>query len=135
MKKTTKEIYLDHAATTYVDPKVKKAMEPYFSEEYGNPGGLYSVSRRTKAALDEAREKVSNYFHSRNSEIIFCGSGTESDNMTIFGIARANEKKGRHIITSKIEHHAILHACEYLEKKKGYEVTYLNVDKYGLVNP
>ncbi|MFH1364327.1 MAG: cysteine desulfurase NifS [Candidatus Aenigmatarchaeota archaeon] len=128
------EIYLDHTATTYVIPEVKKEMDKYFSDEFGNPGSFNTIGLRAKQAIDDSREKVASILNARPEEIIFTGSGTESINLAIKGVARANKKKGNHIITSKIEHHAVLDTCEYLEKDEGFRVTYLDVDKYGLVD-
>lgn len=127
-----KEVYLDHAATTYCDPRVTAAMEPYWEEEYGNPSSLYRAGRRAKDALDHARETIARILHCRAEEIIFTGGGTESINLAIPGIARAH-KKG-HLITSSIEHHAVLHSMEQL-KKEGFEITILPVDEYGMVHP
>lgn len=127
-----KSIYLDHAATTYVDPKVTKKMLPFFTKEFGNPSALYALGRRGLAAISEARKNVAKILGCSPAEIIFTGGGTESDNLGILGVARANKKFGTHIITLKIEHHAVLYACEQLEKE-GFEVTYLDVDEFGLV--
>ncbi|MFH0949486.1 MAG: cysteine desulfurase NifS [Candidatus Aenigmatarchaeota archaeon] len=129
-----KEIYLDHAATTYVDPRVKKEMDKYFCEEFGNPGSMSSMGLAAKQAMNNARQSVSKILNCSPKEIIFTSSGTESINLAIKGVVKAMENKGKHIITSKIEHHAVLHTCEYLESE-GFNVTYLDVDKYGLVNP
>lgn len=140
-----REIYLDHAATTYMDPRVKVAMDLYWEEEYGNPSSLYRQGRRAKDSLDNAREKVAQILCAKPDEIIFTGGGTEAINLAIFGAARRYDQlttnhsslitncRG-HIITSKIEHHAVLHSCEALEKE-GFEVTYLGVDENGLINP
>jgi len=128
------EIYLDHAATTYVLPEVKREMDRYFSEEYGNPGSFNSIGLRAKEALDDARKRIADLLEAEPREIIFTGSGTESINLAIKGVARALKKKGNHIITTKIEHHAVLDTCEYLETEEGFKVTYLDVDKYGLIN-
>ncbi|PIT90545.1 MAG: cysteine desulfurase NifS [Candidatus Komeilibacteria bacterium CG10_big_fil_rev_8_21_14_0_10_41_13] len=130
---TKKLIYLDHAATTPVDSEVVKAMQPYFSKKYGNPSSIYSLGRESKQALEVAREKAVKILNCQPEEIIFTGSGTESDNQAIIGAALANQARGRHIITSLIEHHAVLHACEFLESQ-GFEVTYLPVSKEGLVD-
>lgn len=131
-----REIYLDHAATTYLDPRVKEAMEPYWEIEYGNPSSLYRVGRRAKDALDQARQTVASLLHARPEEIIFTGGGTEAINLAIFGAARmygkATTSRG-HLITSKIEHHAVLHSMEALTKE-GFEVTYIDVDEDGLVD-
>lgn len=129
-----KRIYIDHAATTPTDSRVVKAMEPYFIQKYGNPNSIHSFGQEAKEAVEEAREKIAHLIGANPSEIIFTGGGTESDNFAIKGIAWANQKKGNHIITSKIEHHAVLHSCQFLEKH-GFRVTYLPVDKYGLIDP
>jgi cysteine desulfurase len=127
-------IYFDHAATTYVKPEVLNEMLPYFTEKYGNPSSIYSIGRESKRAIEEAREKVAKAINADPKEIFFTGSGSEADNWAIKGVAYANRKKGNHIITSSIEHHAVLHSCQYLESD-GFEVTYLPVDADGLVNP
>ncbi|MFP4015883.1 MAG: cysteine desulfurase NifS [Halanaerobiales bacterium] len=129
------KIYLDHAATTPVAPEVYKAMEPYLKEFYGNPSSVYQTGQQVARAVSEAREKVARMINADEREIIFTAGGTESDNMAIKGAAFALKDKGRHIITSSIEHHAVLHTCQQLEKKFGYEITYLDTDKKGLVDP
>jgi cysteine desulfurase len=130
-----KIIYMDHAATTYTKPAVLEAMLPYFSELFGNPSGIYAVSRDAYSAIDHAREQVASVLNAqRANEVYFTGSGTESDNWALKGVAFANTNRGKHIITSKIEHHAILHTCEWLQKQ-GFDVTYLDVDKEGFVSP
>jgi cysteine desulfurase len=129
-----KRIYMDHAATTSTDIEVVKAMEAYFSLKYGNPNSIHSFGQEAREAVEEAREKVAHLIGANNSEIVFTAGGTEADNYAIKGIAWANQKKGNHIITSKIEHHAVLHSCQFLEKQ-GFKVTYLPVDKYGLIDP
>jgi cysteine desulfurase len=134
MTASERVIYLDHAATTPVDPRVLEAMLPYFSAQYGNPSSIYALGRAAHKALDEAREKIAAVLGCRPTELVFTGCGSESDNLALKGVAQANQKKGNHLITSAIEHHAVLHACQYLEKF-GYEVTYLPVDQYGRVNP
>ncbi|MBC7128787.1 MAG: cysteine desulfurase NifS [Thermoplasmatales archaeon] len=126
-----KKIYLDHAATTPVDREVLEEMLPFFNEKFGNASSLHSWGREAKKAIEEARERVAKLINADASRIIFTGSGTESDNLAIKGIAFSKGKG--HIITSKIEHPAVLETCKYLEKK-GFEVTYLPVDNYGLVN-
>jgi len=131
---TIKKIYLDNAATTPVDANVLKAMMPYFSEKYGNASSLHSFGREAKKALTESRETIAKFLCVKPNEVIFASSGTEANNLAIKGFAFANRKKGRHIITSKIEHDCVLEACKWLEKQ-GFEVTYINADKYGLVNP
>lgn len=125
---------MDHAATTPTDNEVVKAMEPYFTQKYGNPNSIHSFGQEARKVVEEARKKVAHLIGANPSEIIFTGGGTESDNFAIKGIAWANQKKGNHIITSKIEHHAVLHSCQFLEKH-GFRVTYLPVDKYGLIDP
>ena len=129
-----KFIYLDNAATTQVYPEVLKAMEPYFTEYYGNPSSIYSFAGESKKAVDGARQTIADFLHATPEEIYFTGGGSESDNWALKATAEAYKSKGKHIITSKIEHHAILHTCEYLEKQ-GFEVTYLDVDENGLVHP
>ncbi len=129
-----KRVYLDYAATTPVHPDVVKAMLPYFTEVFGNPSSIYSYGQEAKEALEKARKTVAGFIGARDEEIVFTGGGTEADNFALEGVAFANENKGNHIITSAIEHHAILETCHFLEKH-GFEVTYLPVDKYGLVDP
>lgn len=129
-----KTVYMDYAATTYTKPEVLDEMIPYFTQFYGNPSSIYSISRETKKALDLARDRVAKAINADRSEIYFTGGGSEADNWAIKGIAFAHKNKGNHIITTKIEHHAVLHACEYLEKNHGFEITYLDVDEEGLVN-
>ncbi|MCX6779499.1 MAG: cysteine desulfurase family protein, partial [Candidatus Magasanikbacteria bacterium] len=129
-----RQVYLDHAATTYTDQRVAKKMLPFLTKEFGNPSALYSLGRRSLVAISEARKNVAQILACSPVEVIFTGGGTESDNLGILGAARANKKFGNHIITSKIEHHAVIHACEQLEKE-GFEVTYLDVDEFGLVSP
>jgi cysteine desulfurase len=130
-----KKIYLDHSATTPVDYRVLEAMNPFFSKAYGNASSLHKFGQEAKKGMEESREKVADVIKAERSEIIFTSGGTEADNLAIKGICFANkEKKKNHIITSKIEHHAILHTCQWMEKN-GFEVTYLPVNKYGLVNP
>ncbi len=130
-----KRIYLDHAATTPVHAKVAKVMAPYFSRDFGNPSTLYSYGREAKGALEEARAKVAQLIGAKQpEEIVFTSGGTEADNFALCGIAWANQKKGNHIITTSIEHHAVINVCKFLEKR-GFKVTYLPVDKDGLVDP
>ena len=129
-----KIIYLDNAATTQVDSKVLEAMLPFFTEYYGNPSAVYSFAETAKKAVEDAREKLAELIHAKKDEIYFTGGGSESDNWALKATAEAYGNKGKHIITSKIEHHAILHTCEWLEKH-GFEVTYLDVDEKGLVSP
>jgi cysteine desulfurase len=127
-------IYLDHSATTYTKPEVLDVMIPYFNNHFGNPSSIYGIARDTKKAIDGARAQVAKALGAEPDEIYFTSGGSESDNWAIKGVAFANRKKGNHIITSAIEHHAVLHTCQYLEKE-GFAVTYLPVDKYGLVLP
>ncbi len=128
-----KRIYVDHSATTPVRPEVLDSMLPYFTEHYGNPSTVYAEGRTTKKAITEARIRVARAIGANADEIYFTGSGTEADNWAIRGIAMANKNKGNHIITSAVEHHAVLHTCMALEKE-GFEVTYLPVNEYGMVS-
>lgn len=128
-----KNVYMDYAATTYVKPEVLEEMMPYFTQKFGNPSSFYGISRETKRAIDAAREKVAKGLNCLPDEVYFTGGGSEADNWAIKGIASAHKNKGNHIITTKIEHHAVLHTCEYLEKN-GFEVTYLDVDSEGFIN-
>ncbi len=127
-------IYLDNAATTPVRKEVVDAMLPYFTENFGNPSSVYQIAQINKKAIDESRETIAKYIGAQTNEIFFTSGGSEADNWAIKGIAESKKAKGNHIITSKIEHHAVLHTCEYLEKH-GYEVTYLDVDENGVVCP
>lgn len=127
-----KKIYLDNAATTRTRPEVVEAMLPYFSEMYGNPSSVYEFAAQNKKAVDDARGTIAKALGAEISEIYYTGGGTESDNWALKATAEAYQGKGNHIITSKIEHHAILHTCEYLEKK-GFEVTYVDVDESGII--
>lgn len=128
-----KLIYLDNAATTKTAPEVVEAMLPYFTEHYGNPSSIYGFAAANKEVITGCREKIAGILGAKSEEIYFTAGGSESDNWALIAAAEAYAAKGKHIITSKIEHHAILHTCEYLEKK-GYEVTYLDVDEAGLVD-
>lgn len=125
--------YFDNSATTRIKEEVLTEMFPFLSREYGNPSSLYSIGRKSKRAIEEARKRVASLINCNSEEIYFTSCGSESDNTALKGIAYANQNKGKHIITSKIEHPAILHSCQNLEKK-GFEVTYLDVDKDGFVN-
>lgn len=127
-------IYVDHAATTYVKPEVFEEMKPYFTDLFGNPSSIYSLGRESRKAVENARSQIAYCLGAHPTEIYFTGSGTEADNWAIKGVAYANRKKGKHLITSAIEHHAVLHAFDYL-KKEGFDVTYLPVDERGFVNP
>lgn len=128
------KIYLDNAATTPVRKEVVEAMLPYFTENFGNPSSVYQIAQINKKAIDESREVIAKALGAQANEIFFTSGGSEADNWAIKGIAQAHKAKGNHIITTKIEHHAVLHTCEFLEKN-GYEVTYLDVDEYGMVHP
>lgn len=126
-------IYLDNAATTKVAPEVYEAMKPYFEEYYGNAASIYRFAGESRKAVEHAREVVANFIGANSNEIYFTGGGSESDNWALIGTAFSLRDKGNHIITTKIEHHAILHTCDYLEKQ-GYEITYLDVDDKGVVD-
>ncbi len=128
-----KRVYVDHSATTPVKPEVLDAMIPYFTENFGNASTVYAEGRETKKAINLAREQVAKAIGADVKEIFFTGSGTEADNWAIRGVAKANKAKGNHIITSAVEHHAVLHTCQELEKE-GFEVTYLPVDEFGMVS-
>ena len=125
-------IYLDNAATTKTRPEVVEAMLPYFTEYYGNPSSVYEFSNESKKAINRSRETIAEAIGAKTNEIYFTAGGTESDNWALAATAEAYQAKGNHIITSKIEHHAVLHTCEYLEKR-GFEVTYLDVDENGVI--
>ena len=127
-------VYLDHAGTTPMDPRVLEVMMPYFSKQYGNPSSLHAVGQEARYALDESRERVSQVLHCRAREVVFTGGGTESDNAAVQGVATALQETGNHIITSSTEHHAVLHACQHLETL-GFDVTYLSADSYGMIHP
>jgi cysteine desulfurase len=133
--KHTKPIYLDYNATTPVDPEVLEAMLPYLKEHFGNPSSSHTYGKLTKEALNKAREQVAKLIGAELGEIIFTSGGSESNNHAIIGTALANRKKGKHIITSRIEHPSVLETLRYLEERFGFKVTYLPVDEYGMVNP
>jgi cysteine desulfurase len=128
-----KRIYMDYAATTPVDPRILKIMKPYFSKKFGNSMSLYHLGREAKDALEESREKIASFMNADANDLIFTGSATESDNMALKGIAFANKEKGKHIIISCIEHHAVLDTAKWLQNQ-GFELTLLPVDKYGFVD-
>ena len=128
-----KRIYLDYAATTPTHPDVLKEMLPYFTEAFGNPSTIYSYGQEARGEIEEARARVAGLIGARNEEIVFTSGGTEADNFAIKGVAFANESKGNHIITSSIEHHAVLETCKFLERR-GFNVTYLPVDERGMVD-
>jgi len=132
---TKRTVYMDHAATTPVDPRVMEAMLPYFTDRYGNASSVYRLGQEARKAIDEARADVAQILNCTPREIIFTSCGSESDNLAIRGVAFPNRDKGNHIITSSIEHHAVGHTCEQLEKHFGFQVIYLPVDKYGRVDP
>ena len=127
-------IYLDNAATTPVHPGVLKAMLPYLEEQYGNPSGIYEFAEKSKEAVDRVREIIAASINAKPGEIYFTSGGTESDNWALAGMAEALSGKGNHIITTAIEHHAIINTCEYL-KQRGFDITYLDVNKEGIINP
>lgn len=127
-----KFIYVDNAATTFVKPEVYEVMKPYFEELYGNASSIYSFAGKAKKAVEDAREAIADVLGAKAKEIYFTGGGSEADNWALKAVAFANREKGKHIITSKIEHHAILHTCEYLEKL-GFEVSYIDVDENGVL--
>jgi cysteine desulfurase len=129
-----RRVYLDHAATTPTRPEVVEAMLPYFTDAFGNPSSIYACGRDARGAVEEARTKVAELIGARNEEIIFTSGGTEADNHALKGVAYANERKGNHIITTSIEHHAVMEVCKFLGRR-GFKITYLPVDEYGLVDP
>ena len=130
-------VYLDYAATTPVDPRVFEAMRPYWLEDWGNPSSVYAVGRRARRALDSARDRTAQVLNCRANEIIFTGCGSESDNLAIKGsaVALAEQRGWKHVVTSGIEHHAVLHACDWLERHLGFEITRIGVDELGRVDP
>jgi cysteine desulfurase len=128
-------IYFDYNATTPLDPAVREAMLPFLGEIWGNPSSVHHVGRKARAFLDEFRERSANVLGCKPSEIIFTAGGTESANLAVFGVARHLKPKGRHLITSAIEHHAVLHPVEYLARTEGFETTVLPVDREGLISP
>ena len=134
MQTMNRFVYLDHSATTPVDQKVLEAMLPFFSMDFGNPNSLHTWGRKARQAVDQARDEVSRLINAEPSEIIFTGGGSEADNIAINGVAFAKKDKGRHIITSAIEHHAVLDTCKWLEKE-GFDITILPVDEYGTIRP
>jgi cysteine desulfurase len=130
-------VYLDNAATTPVDPRVFEAMRPYWLEDWGNPSSVYAVGRRARRALDDARDRIAQLLNCRANEIVFTSCGSESDNLALLGgaLAQAELHGRKHVVTSRIEHHAVLHACQWLERHLGFSVTYLEVDSFGRVDP
>jgi cysteine desulfurase len=130
-------VYLDNAATTPVDPRVFEAMRPFWLDDWGNPSSVYGLGRRARRALDDARDRIAQVLNCRANEIVFTGCGSESDNLAIKGVAIAqSEQRGlRHVVTSRVEHHAVLHACEWIQTHLGFEVSYVDVDEFGTVSP
>ena len=128
-------IYLDHAATTYTDPRVVEAMLPYWTEGFGNPSSVYNLGRAARRAMDRSRDTFAEVLACKPNEVLFTSCGSESDNLAIKGVAFARAAEGRHLITAAAEHHAVLHTCEFLERSCGFDVTYLEVDKFGRVDP
>lgn len=126
-------VYFDYNATTPLDPHVREAMLPYLGEIFGNPSSIHGIGRKARALLDDARARAAAVLKCKPSELIFTSGGTESTNLAIFGVARLRKDKGRHIITSAVEHHAVLHCCDYLEKNEGFEITRLPADSEGRV--
>lgn len=129
-----KRIYLDYAATTPTHPEVVKAMLPYFTEAFGNPSSIYSCGQQAKGAIEESRTKIADLIGARDEEIVFTSGGTEADNFAIKGVASSRDTRGNHIITSPIEHHAVIETCKFLGRR-GFSITHLPVDEYGLVDP
>ncbi|MGH2456172.1 MAG: cysteine desulfurase family protein, partial [Candidatus Limnocylindria bacterium] len=127
-------VYLDHAATTPLRPEVLDAMQPYLTEHFGNPSSIHGLGRRARQGLDEAREGIARLLGAKPREIVFTGGGTEADNLAIKGVAWASSARGRRIVTTSVEHKAVLNACAVLERY-GFEVAYLPVDRYGRVDP
>jgi cysteine desulfurase len=129
-----RRIYLDYAATTPTHPEVVKAMLPYFTEAFGNPSSIYSCGQQAKGAIEESRTKIADLIGARDEEIVFTSGGTEADNFAIKGVASSRDTRGNHIITSPIEHHAVIETCKFLGRR-GFSITHLPVDEYGLVDP
>ncbi len=126
-------IYLDYNATTPLAPEALAAMRPFLERDFGNPSSIHAAGRETRAAIDDARDRMARLLGTKPHEIIFTGGGTESDNLAIIGLARASASRGKHLVTSTTEHHAVLHACEHLQKREGFRVTWLPVDAHGRV--
>src|ERR1700744_6413174 len=127
-------IYLDYNATTPLAPEAFAAMRPFLEQHFGNPSSIHGIGREARAAIDDARDRLAHLLGTKSHEIIFTGGGTESDNLAVIGLARANATRGKHLITCATEHHAVLHACEHLQKKEGFRVTWLPVDSEGRVS-
>ncbi len=130
-----KTVYFDYNATTPLDPAVREAMLPFLGDVWGNPSSVHHVGRKARALLDDARDRAAKFLGAKPSEIVFTSGGTESNNLAVLGTARLLKSKGKHLITSSVEHHAVLHCFDYLEKKEGFEVTRLAVDSSGRVSP
>src|SRR5881392_3953732 len=128
-------IYLDYNATTPLGAAAREAMEPFLARYYGNPSSVHGAGRETRAAVDDARDRLADLLGARPHELIFTSSGTESNNLAVLGLARAQAQRGRHLICTSTEHHAVLHAFEHLGKREGFEVTFLRVDERGRVDP
>src|SRR5581483_7769397 len=128
-------VYLDHAATTPVLPEVVAAMLPYYHEQWANPSSVYSLGRAARRAIDAARDTVADVLGCRANEVVFTGGGSESDNLAIIGVALRLRARGMHLVTSAVEHHAVLHSMRWLERELGFQVTVLDVDRYGMVDP
>ena len=129
------KVYLDHAAATQIDPRVKKVMRPFSQKIFGNPSSFHTYGKEAKEAVQAARQGIAEILHVRPDEILFVSGGTESDNLAVLGVARANVAHGKHLIVSAIEHHAVLEAAMFLEKKEGFSVTYLKPDRDGIITP
>ncbi len=127
-------IYLDYNATTPLSAPAREAMRPYLDQHFGNPSSIHAAGREARAAIDDARDRLARLLGAKPGELVFTGSGTEANNLAILGLARSQVERGRHIICSAAEHHAVLHACEHLQKREGFEVTFLPVDRAGLVD-
>ena len=128
-------IYLDYNATTPLDSHVFEVIKPFFNVTWGNPSSIHQIGRRARVAMDDARDKVASVFKCKSSEVVFTSGGTESNNLALFGSVRTRRRKGKHIVTSRIEHHAVLHALDYLEQNEGFEVTRVVVDSEGRIDP
>src|ERR1700761_6214555 len=127
-------IYLDYNATTPLAPEALAGMRPFLERHFGNPSSIHAAGREARAAIDDARDRLAQLLRAKTHEIIFTGGGTEADNLAVIGLARAQASRGKHIITCATEHHAVLHACEHLQKKEGFRATWLPVDSEGRVN-
>jgi cysteine desulfurase len=127
-------IYLDYNATTPLAPEALAEMRPFLEQHFGNPSSIHAAGRETRAAIDDARDRLARMLGAKPHEIIFTGGGTEADNLAVIGLARAQASRGKHVITCATEHHAVLHACEHLQKKEGFRVTWLPVDAHGRVH-